>query len=53
MTMPVISISTEIRGIADVAVSGVLRAAAKEVVVDMAKRPAALDHANRMDWVDE
>ena len=33
-------------------VSGVLHAAAKEVVVDMAKRPAALDHANRMDWVE-
>ena len=52
LTMPVISVSTEITGIADVAVSGVLHAAAKEVVVDMAKRPAALDHANRMDWVE-
>jgi hypothetical protein len=50
--MRVISVNTDITGIAAVLVSGVFHAAAKKVMVDMAKRPAALDHANRMDWVE-
>jgi len=52
LTMRVISVNTDITGIAAVLESGVFHAAAKKVMVDMAKRPAALDHANRMDWVE-